>query len=153
MHLYEIEQAILDCIDESGEVIDFEKLMELDIAKKTKIDNIICLYKSHTAFAAAIDKEIDILTERKKRAENEAENLRQWISEILGGEKFESARNKVTWRASDEVKLLDESIIPDEYKTTETKIKISKNDIKKAIKDGVAVDGAELIEKNNIQIK
>ena len=39
--LYEINQGIIDCVDmETGEIIDAEKLAELQINRKDKIENI-----------------------------------------------------------------------------------------------------------------
>ena len=41
MTLYEIDNAILDCIDlETGEIIDVDKLNELQLEKETKIENV-----------------------------------------------------------------------------------------------------------------
>ena len=154
MKLYEIEQAILDCIDDAtGEIIDFERLNQLNIDRHTKIDNIISLYKALTADAIAIDSEIRALKERQNQKINKSESLKQWLSVILDGSRFESSRNYVSWRRSDEVNILNEVKIPAEYKTENVEISISKSDIKKDIKDGITVDGAELVFKNNIQIK
>jgi hypothetical protein len=152
--LYEIEQAILDCIDEdTGEVIDLERLNQLSIDRQIKIDNIACWYKQLVAEAVAIENEIKILSERKDSKKGKAENLKYFLSDILYGAKFESSRNRITWRQSDEVRILDETVIPDKYKTEKIEVNISKTDIKKAIKNGLAISGAELIYKNNIQIK
>ena len=154
MKLYEIEQEILNCInDETGEVVDFERLNQLAINRHTKIDNIISLYKQFAAEAAAIENEIKTLKERQNQKINKSESLKLWLSEILNGAKFESSRNCVTWRKSDEVNITDETKIPDEYRAERIEVVICKADIKKAIKDGIAVTGAELIYKSNIQIK
>jgi hypothetical protein len=152
--MYEIEQAILDCLDtETGEVIDFEQLTQLDMDRQHKIDNITCWYKQLSAESDAIDVEIKALSDRMKSKKNKADSLKLYLSDILGGMKFESARNKISWRASDEVAILNESLIPDKYKIEQFDVKISKADIKKDIKDGITVTGAELVYKNNIQIK
>jgi len=154
MKLYEIEQAILECIDEeTGEVVDFEKLNQLAIDRQTKIDNIISWYKELNAEAAAIDHEMKILKERQIKKINRCDSLKQWLSAVLNGVEFESSRNFVGWRKSDEVWVIDEKKIPDEYKIEKFEVNISKNDIKRALKNGCVVAGAELIFKNNIQIK
>ena len=154
MKLYEIDQAILDCIDnDTGEVIDFDRLNQLAMDRRTKIDNIISWYKQLCAEAVAIENEIKSLKERQNRKINKSESLKQWLSVVLDGTIFESSRNMVTWRRSDEVYIIKEDKIPSEYKTEKTEVIISKADIKKAIKDGINIQGAELIYKNNIQIK
>ena len=154
MKLYEIEQAILECVDnETGEVIDFELLNQLVIDKHTKIDNIISWYKELHAESVAIDYEIKSLKERQNQKMNKSDSLKLWLTDVLNGTRFESSRNCISWRKSDEVHILDEMKIPNEYKTEKIEVCVSKSDIKKAIKDGIAVDGAEIIYKNNIQIK
>ena len=61
----------------------------------------------------------------------------------------------VSYRKSTQTIIDDESLIPDEYKTTETKTieKISKDDIKKALKEGKEVSGAHLFENQTLTIK
>ena len=154
MKFYEIEQAILDCIDsETGEIIDFERLNQLAIDRHIKIDNIISWYKALNAETVAIDYEMKSLKERQNHKINKSESLKQWLTDVLYGTRFESSRNCVTWRKSDEVCILDEAKIPLDYKTEKVEISVNKSDIKKAIKNGIAVNGAEVIYKNNIQIK
>jgi len=154
MKLYEIDRAILECVDgETGEVIDLDRLNQLTMDRRSKIDNIICWYKQLIAEAMAIENEIKTLKERQNQKINKSESLKLWLSDILNGAKFESSRNCVTWRKSDEVNITDETKIPTEYRVEKNEIVISKADIKKAIKDGITIAGVELIFKNNIQIK
>ena len=43
MKLYEIDQAILNCIDlETGEIIDTEQLDKLTMEREAKLENIAC---------------------------------------------------------------------------------------------------------------
>ena len=154
MTIYEIDRAILDCVDyETGEVVDYEKINQLAVDRQTKIDDVISWYKQLTAEAVAIENEVKALKERQNLKITKSESLKSWLSAILNGAKFESSRHFVSWRKSDEVCITDETKIPDEYKTEKTEVSISKTDIKRAIKDGISVAGAELIYKNNIQIK
>jgi len=154
MKLYEINQAILDCIDDgTGEVLDLDHLNQLAIDRHVKIDNIISLYKKFAAEAIGIENEVKTLKERQNQKINKSESLKSWLSDILNGAKFESVRHFVSWRRSDEVNIIDETKIPGEYKTERLEIVVNKADIKKAIKDGITIDGAELIIKHNIQIK
>ena len=154
MTLYEIEQSILECVDtETGEVVDFNRMNQLTLDRNTMIDNLACWYKQLNAESVAIDVEISALESRKKAKKNKAENLKHYLSDILSGARFESPRNQISWRASDEVCIWDSAKIPSEYKSEKIEVTISKCDIKKAIKAGGVVDGADLLHKNNIQIK
>ena len=50
MTLYEIDNAILECVDEeTGEIIDFEKLDALCIERENKIKNVAQWYKDTIA--------------------------------------------------------------------------------------------------------
>ena len=154
MTLYDISTELLNCIDtETGEVLDFQRLEQLSIDRQTKIDGLACYFKQLTAEAAAIDFEIKSLKERMESKKNKANDLKNYLTDVLAGKKFETARAKISWRQSDEVNILDEGLIPDAFKKAVTEIKVNKVDIKAAIKAGVSVTGAELIYKNNIQIK
>ena len=43
MTIYEINEEILNCIDlETGEIIDIDKLNELQLEKDAKIENVAC---------------------------------------------------------------------------------------------------------------
>ena len=93
------------------------------------------------------------LKARSESKKKKAESLKYYLSDILGGDRFESARNKISWRRSDEVSITDAAKIPSEYTTVKTEVSINKANIKIAIKTGAVVEGAELVYKNNIQIK
>lgn len=58
MRLYEIEQAIMDCIDEeTGEIIDLERLNQLMMDKQKKIEGVALWVKNLEADEAAFKKE------------------------------------------------------------------------------------------------
>lgn len=154
MKIYEIDQAIYECIDmETGEIIDCERLDALQMEREAKIDNIACWYKEILSEAEAIKAEKNALAERQKSKENQAERIKNYLSEVLSGQKFETSRNKISWRRSDSINITDESALPLGFKAEVIEIKIDKMAIKEALKAGAEVAGAELIEKNNIQIK
>ena len=51
MKLYEIDNAIYECVNEDGEVIDPEKLEELQMERDKKIEGIACWIKELAAEA------------------------------------------------------------------------------------------------------
>ena len=63
----------------------------------------------------------------------------------------------VSWnlslRKSKSVNIYDESLIDKKFIEVETKEKISKTEIKKAIEAGENVQGANIVEKNSLNIK
>lgn len=153
MKLYEIEQAIMDCIDmETGEIIDAEKLDQLQMEREAKIENVACWIKELKAEAEALKAEKLAFAERQKVAENKMESLKKWLAYALDGQAFKSTRASVTFRATESVEItdiykLDENFL--RYKEPEA----DKTAIKDAIKAGQEVAGATLVKSTSTIIK
>ena len=151
--LYEINQSIMDCIDmETGEIIDIDQLHELQMDRTDKIRNIACYIKNLRSDAAAYDEEAKTFAARKKAAQTKAESLTAYLSSMLNGEKVKDKEYSISWRKSESVNITDDSLLPGTYLVPQPP-KVDKAGIKAALKAGIAVTGAELAEKNNIQIK
>ena len=153
MNLYEIDSAIMNCVDaETGEIIDTEALEDLEIARDQKIENIACWIKNLLSDAKALKEEKDNLTARQKAAENKAASLKAYLSSYLNGEKFKTAKVAISYRKSDSVNIAEGAVIPEEYlKYSEpTPDKIG---LKAALKAGEKIQGISLVTSNNIQIK
>ena len=114
--LYEIEQAIMDCVDlETGEIIDIEKLDQLQMNRDSKIENIALYIKNLLSDAAGIKAEKENLAQRQKVAENKANSLKKYLSGYLAGQKFSTARVAISFRKSESVNIKDSTAIPKEY--------------------------------------
>lgn len=162
MQLYKIVKSIQkvfetptgDVIDsETGEVFNKKYLDDLRIAKNRKIENIACWIKNLQAEVEAYKKEEENFRIRRKQAENRIENLKWYLTNWIPGEKIETPRAKISWRKSEVVNILDENLIPSGYKSQKITEVIDKKEIKRAIKSGVAVAGADIQVNENIQIK
>ena len=153
MKLYEIDEAIMSCIDEeTGEIIDSEKLDKLQMERDKKIENVACWIKDLKAEAEALKAEKQAFAERQKVAENKMESLKKWLAYALNGEKFKTVRASVSFRTTDKVEIadiykLDENYL--RYKDPEA----DKTAIKEAIKAGKEVAGATLVENTSVIIK
>ena len=160
MTIYEINRAIMDCVDmETGEIIDFNMLDSLQMERDKKIEGLALYIKNLDAEAAAIREEEKALAARRKVRENKAERLRDYLSYVLDGQAFETARVALSFRSSQPLKVIDEALLRDylakhhddclSYKTPTVKL----DAVKQLIKQGVVVPGAEIENRNNIQIK
>ena len=159
MKLYEIDNAILDCIDfETGEIVDIDKLNGLQLERDTKIENVALWIKDLKAEAEAIKAEKMALAERQKVAENKAESLKKWLAYALQGEKFKTARCSVSFRNTECVEVTPDGLenLMEEhdelltYKDPEP----NKIAIKDAIKnDGLNVQGVQLVQNTSTIIK
>ena len=158
MTIYEIDGAILDCIDlETGEVIDVEKLTELQMEREKKIENVACWIKELKAEAEAIKAERQALADRQRVAENKADSLKRWLAYALDGKKFSTARCAVSFRSSESVEVTEEGLEAlmkehDELLTYK-KPEPNKTAIKQAIKDGLSVSGVQLVQNVSAIIK
>ena len=153
MNLYEIDNAIMNCVDmETGEIVDMEALEDLQMERNQKIENIGCWIKNLLADAKALKEEKDNLAARQKAAENKAASLKAFLSRYLNGEKFKTAKVAISYRKSDSVDITEGAVIPEEYlKYSEpTPDKIG---LKAALKAGEKIQGISLVTSNNIQIK
>ena len=159
MTIYEIGNEIMNCVDmETGEVIDTEKLNELQMERDAKIENVACWIKELKAEAEAIKNEKQALAERQRVAENKAESLKNWLAYALNGEKFKTSKCSISYRNSESVEVTEEGLeaLMREhedlltYKTPEP----NKKAIKDAIKnDGLTVAGVQLVQKTSTIIK
>ena len=159
MTIYEIDNEIMNCIDiETGEVIDTDKLNDLQMERDAKIENVALWIKELKAEAEAIKNERQALAERQRVAENKAESLKNWLAYALNGEKFKTAKCSISYRNSESVEVTEEgleALMRDHedlltYKTPEP----NKKAIKDAIKnDGLTVAGVQLVQKTSTIIK
>ena len=158
MTIYEIDQAIMRCVDlETGEIIDTEKLDKLQMEKEKKLENVACWIKDLKAEAEALKNEKLALAERQRVAENKAESLKKWLAYALQGEKFKTTKCAISFRKTEAVEVTDEGLNNlmkehDElltYKAPEP----NKTAIKQAIKDGLNVDGVQLVQNISTIIK
>jgi len=60
---------------------------------------------------------------------------------------------KLSFRRADSVVIQDETKIPEAFMVTKTTVTPDKVAIKKAIKEGQIVPGAELVESKHLQVK
>lgn len=160
MTLWEINEAIMACVDaETGEIIDFDQLDKLTMAREEKLENIALYIKALDAEAAAIREEEKTLAARRKVKENKAARLREYLSDALAGQPFETSKVALSFRSSQAVKVTDSMALLDwlesnyddclTYKTPAVRL----DAVKMLIKRGVDVPGAEIETRNNLQMK
>lgn len=168
--LFDIDQRLRDALEygvdsETGELLEYAELAKLiedvSMERDVKIDNICNYIKELDAEAKAIKTEMDNLNARKKSKENKRDSLKRYLTtfmEVSQLSKFETAKNVVSFRKSAVVEL-NETLFLKKNKTNKTFVtrlvdfKIDKNKIKAELKKGVEIIGANIVEKQNLQIK
>lgn len=160
--LYEIDAAILECVDmETGEIFDPEKLEALQMERNQKLEGVALWVKDLKAEAAAVKEEADKLNARKKAIDNKVDSLKQWLLYALGGEKLKTPRCNVYQTHSQKLNVPDEPGLISFLQTLNEPEKflrfkepeLKKDDIKKALKDGYEIPGAALEETESLVIR
>lgn len=154
MKLYEIDEGILSLVDqETGEIVDVERLELLEMERDRKISNVACWIKNLKAEAEALKTEKNNLAKRQAACDNKAEQLKEYLSYALNGMKYKDARCTISYRKSESVDVDPAAIdnLPDEFIKVEKTVK--KTELKDAMKLGFEFEGCRLVEKNNIQIR
>ena len=151
--LYEIESAIYNCVDgETGEVIDEEKLNALMMERSAKLESVALWIKNLESDAAAIKAERDNLDKRMKSAETKAKSLRNWLTNALNFQPFETAKVRISFRKSTTTEV-DAELLPKKWSVKKITYTPDKAAIKTALLAGKKIKGASLVEHQNIQIK
>lgn len=162
--LYEINREYLDALadiftnhvdPETGEIEeDAARILdELQAKRADKIEAVALYIKNLRSDAAAIKEEAKNLSTRAKTVENRADYLTRYLEANLNGETFDTPRVDIRWRKSKKVNILEGAEIPDEYIRRKITEEPDKTAIKAALTAGEIIDGCELVETNNIQIK
>lgn len=161
-NIYELNDSIKACIqlDEEhvvsvadGEILNLQQFEALQMERDQKIEGMCCYIKNKLAEAEAIYAEINVLSYRAGAIKKEVERCKAYLAGALYGEKFETPRCKITWRKSEICNVLNIDAVPDEFKRTKVTVDADKTAIKKAIKAGMEIPGAEVIQKLNMTLK
>ena len=161
--LYDIDQAILDCVDlETGEILDGEALTALQMEREAKLEGVALWVKDLKAEAEAVKAEADKLNARKKALDNKIDSIKTWLAAALNGEKLKTARCNVYQTHSTKLNVIDEQSVvnwiqthsrePEQYLKF-TPPEIRKDAVKAAIKDGTEIPGACLEQSESVVIK
>ena len=152
--LYEIEQAILDCVDcETGEIIDQEQLDALMMERSEKIESVALWVKNLESDAKAYKDEKEAFAKREKQATEKAKRLKEWLAKVCEGEKFSTPRCAVSFRVSESVEIDEGAAIPNEYLRVKSTVEPDKVGIKAALKAGTEIGGCRLVSNVNTNIK
>lgn len=152
MKLYEIDQRITECFDaETGEVLDEEKLNVLEMERSKKLENVACYIKDLKADIEAIKTEEKTLAQRRKTLEHKVDGLKNWLFFALDGQKLTTPKCAVSYRHSQSIEVPDLKKLDPEF--IHYQQSADKTAIKKRIKEGFDVTGAELVDKLNLVIK
>jgi hypothetical protein len=156
--IYNVDKIISDFIENNPDIELNAKIIEsllgrveLDI-ERTAVN--VCKYiKSLENNIKAYDEEKKRLEANKKIDEKKIQSLEQYIKPYILEKNIKQIGTfKTSIRKSQSINILDEYLIPEDYKYYTEVCKIDKNKLKAAYKEK-AVEGCEIIIKENLTIK
>jgi len=162
MTLFEIDQTLRSALDsfeideETGEVVggfDPEYIKSLTLARDQKIEGIALYIKELRSESDALKAEYKKLKARSDSATKKAEHLKNYLDYMLGVmdmKGFATSRCLLKYRKSTSVEV-DENVLPKEY--MRIKYEPDKVSIRDALKAGKVIEGAKIVEKQNLQIE
>ena len=136
----------------SPEIDEKLQINQLNLIEKTT--NYIHVIKTLDYECDIIDIEIKRLQDLKKQRTNFTQSLKDRLKNAMQAmelTEIKTALNKINFRKSESVEIIDESILPSNVLIYEPKI--DKKKIKEIIKNGGYVEGAKIVENQNLQIK
>jgi len=144
--------------EETGELIDNSEaikqlLSEIEDERDSKADNIAYLIKTANDTELSLKAETERLNERKKMFVRQQESLKQLLDFLLHGEKLKTDKFTYSYRNSQSVHIIDESLIPAEYLNVKEVVTVDKKRIKEALADFNDVSGAEIVVKKSLSVR
>lgn len=160
--LRDIVENDLEFDEISGEITDnsaviAELFSDLSVSLSDKLDNSAYIVSELNTVSYALKEEAKRLNERAKHFANNADKLESLMAlalEASGETKLKTDRFTFSFRKSEQVEISD-LITPDDFDRRFIRIKrdFDKTKMKAALKSGEVIDGVELVEKQNFQIK
>lgn len=161
LNLYEITNAF-PALMESDELTEENKEQikeELTMLLQQKSQNIIGYIRNMELTIDAMKSEEKRISERRKQIENQVSNFKEYVKNCMennGILKIETGLGTLsTAKSPISVEIINEDIIPDEYKTEVVTVKVDKKKIADNFKStGEVIDGVVIHTDNtNLRIK
>lgn len=161
--LYNITNRFIELFEkaEEGELTQeeiSEQGNELALALQNKSVSIIGYARNMESLIEAMKLEEKRISDNRKAIESRYDRFKEYVKtnmEELGLEKIQNELGTLAVRKNPaSVEVYDEMLIADEYKKKKVTVTIDKTAIKEAIKSGINVQGAILVEdKTGLRIK
>lgn len=159
--LHEIPAALAGMLDliqvdeETGE-IEPATLESVQIASDEKIIATAMYIRRLDALNKATKETIQDLQERVRADSKRIEALKWLITKAMDSLQYTEVKSpEVTlrFRKSSSVEITDSEALPEQILRTKTVVEPDKTAIKNALKAGEKIQGAQLVESRNLQIK
>ncbi len=149
--LLALMESIETCPDEMRDELQAD--IEIYLGKEAaKVDQTAHVLAAMDYERKACMDEIDRLADRMKAAKKAQDRLEAYLCRIISarGAPLKGNTNTLSVRTSDAVVITDVGLLPDIYRPVQEVQSVDKTAIKKALKAGAEVSGADLEFRNNL---
>lgn len=157
MNLYTLSKEMQEIVHGWYDAQTTAELLEwYNIIWAEQIEDIVKAIKTNDATIAWYDYEIKRLQDQKKKYSDTNQSLERMVDKFLQSTcqtSFDTSIAKISYRKSESVSILDESLLNSEYLRVKTTSEPDKIKIKEDIKKWIIVDWATIEVKQNLQIK
>lgn len=159
--LYEYNHALDDLVDpDTGEILDYETFIAFSMERDQKIENVAVMIKNLNAEAALIKAEEAALKARREPMERRAARLKDYLSQFLGGERFDCPRASLSFRKSTALNVLDAKAAAEWLEghghidmVVRDAPRLDKRAVSMLVKSGEEIPGVTLEERNSLQVR
>ena len=155
MKLYEITDAYLS-LDEAEKTEDVIKVLDsIKDEFDKKAENTVKVIRNFEADIQALRDEEKRLADKRKSLEKKKEDLKEYLYFNMERMKVRKVNAGIfdinIQKNPPSIKILDEATIPLKYKILT--YNLDKKQLKEDIKNGLEIDGAELVQTEGIRIR
>ena len=162
LNLYNIEKEYLQLVDQ---IIDNEGELTPELEESLMINQeqleqkgrgygfVVKQLNTEIANIKSYKKELDAKIKSREKTVDRLKNVLKNAMNLHEITEIKTETLKINFRKSEVVEVPDIELLERSYQKRETKITADKAEIKKSIKMGMNIQGATLVEKQNIQIK
>lgn len=157
--LTEMYHNIWDLVgDDEVDLDALEKaLSSIEDNIEIKAESMAKLVKGIDGDIAALKEEENRLAKRRKSLENKQVNIKQYLENqlnVMGIDKVKTPLFTVALQNNPpSVNILNEDLIPEQYKKSVTTVSIVKKDLLDDLKQGLIVEGAEIKQGKSLRIR
>lgn len=156
--LTEMYQNISNLIEEDADNETLEKALdEITDSIQIKAENMAKLIKSIEGNINALKDEEKRLQAKRKALENKVVNIKEYLEnqlKAMGLKKVQGNLFTVSIQKNPQsVNILNEDLIPEQFKKVVTTTKIDRKELLAALKEGQEIEGAEIKQTESLRIR
>lgn len=156
--LTEMYQNILNLIEDDADNEDLKKALDsITDNINLKAENTAKLIRSIEGNIKVLKDEESRLEGKRKALENKVTNIKGYLENELKSMDMKKVKGNLftvsIQKNPQSVNILNEDLIPEEFKRTVTTTTVVKKDLLEALKEGRVVEGAEIRQAESLRIR